>query len=441
MEWYLALAILVGTVMFSMTLSLPIAFGFFLTNIVGAYIFLGGGAGVETFVRGSMSAIANFSLAPIPFFLLIGELLLRSGLAFRAVDAIDKAISAVPGRLSVVAVTGGTVFSALSGSTVATTAMLGQSLLPDMMRRGYHPTMSAGPIMAIGGVDMLIPPSSLAVIFATIASSVSIAKVSVSDVLIAGILPGIIMSIAFVVYIIVRCWMRPDLAPLAQEDAAPQDRRFLPLLIDVLPLMTIFVVIVGTMFAGWASPSDAAALGCLAALVLTAVRGSLTLRVLVETLKSTAIVTAMLFMIIAASTTFAQILAISGATDGALRLLTAFDLSPLEAVIWMVVILLLLGSFMEQIAMMLLTLPFFVPLANALGIDMLWLSIVLLIALQVGLLTPPFGMLLFIMRAVAPPQITLTQIWASAVPFVIIVLAVLALVIAVPEIATIAVQR
>src|SRR5215470_6062330 len=161
MAWYMALTLLMGMIVVLMTLGLPIAFAFFLTNIVGAILFLGGGAGIMSFVQGSMSAIANFSLAPIPFFLLIGEILLRTGIAFKAVDAIDRAISRVPGRLSVVAVTGGTVFSALSGSTIATTAMLGQALVPDMLRRGYHPTMTVGPIIAIGGVDMLIPPSNL----------------------------------------------------------------------------------------------------------------------------------------------------------------------------------------------------------------------------------------------------------------------------------------
>ena len=156
---------------------------------------------------------------PIPFFLLIGEILLRTGIAYRAMDAIDQAIQRVPGRLSVVAVTGGTVFSALSGSTIATTAMLGQALVPDMLRRGYHPTMAVGPIIAIGGVDMLIPPSNLAVIFATIASSLSIVKVSVAELLIAGTLPGLIMSVRFIVYIIVRCWWNPKLAPPGRHES------------------------------------------------------------------------------------------------------------------------------------------------------------------------------------------------------------------------------
>ena len=436
MAWYYAFSLLLGTICLLMTIGVPVAFAFFLTNIVGAMIFMGGGIGIETFVRGSMSSISTFSLAPIPFFLLIGEILLRSGLAFRAVDAIDQVIRRVPGRLSVVAITGGTFFSALSGSTVATTAMLGQALVPDMLRRGYHPTMAMGPVIAIGGVDMLIPPSNLAVIFATIASSVSIVKISVAELLIAGILPGLIMSAFFIAYIVVRCWWSPHLAPRGSIEETPGGRRWKPFLVDVVPLTFIFVVMVGSMFMGWASPTDSAALGCLATLVLAGAFRKLSLDVLLGSMKSTAIVTTMIFLIVSASTTFAQILAISGATDGALSQISAYNLTPLQTVFMMVAILILLGCFMEQIAMMLLTLPFFVPLANSLHIDMLWLSIVLLISLQIGLIHPPFGLLLFVMRGVAPPEITLKQIWVSIIPFVIMVFLVLLLIIFVPWIAT-----
>lgn len=436
MAWYFALALMVGSICVLMTIGIPIAFAFFLTNLVGSFIFLGGQAGIGAFIRGSMSAIANFNLAPIPFFLLIGEILLRTGVAYKAVDAIDNAIQRVPGRLSVVAVTGGTVFSALSGSTIATTAMLGQALVPDMLRRGYHPTMTVGPIIAIGGVDMLIPPSNLAVIFATIASSLSIIKVSVAELLIAGTLPGLIMSAAFIVYIVVRCWWNPKLAPPGGTKDAAQGGRWMPLVVHILPLLFIFTIMMGSMYIGWASPSESAAAGCLATLVLALVFRAITWSILLDALRATVTVTTMLFLIISASTTFAQILAISGAVDGALNELAHFALTPTMTVVSMVLILIVLGCFMEQIAMMLLTLPFFVPIANSLHLDMLWLSVVLLIALQVGLMHPPFGLLLFVMRAVAPPEITLKQIWISTIPFVIIVLGVLALTINVPWVAT-----
>lgn len=435
MEWQSALVLMFGLICLFMVLGLPVAFAFFLTNIIGAVIFLGGGAGIESFVRSSMASVSNFNLAPVPLFLLMGEILLRTGLAFRAVDAIDRVIRRVPGRLSVVAVTGGTVFSALSGSTIATTAMLGQALLPDMLRRGYHPTMAAGPIMAIGGVDMLIPPSAVTVLFATLASSVSRVKISVSDLLIAGILPGLIMSALFIAYIVVRCWLNPRLAPADTVAALSARERWMPVLVNVVPLLLIFVVVMGSMFIGWASPTDAAALGCLATVLLAIAYRALSLSVLTTSLKSTAVVTSMIFFIIAASMTFSQILAFSGATDGALAELGKLQMTPLIAVFCMIGVLLVLGCFMDQVSMMLLTFPFFMPLANALNLDLLWLGVILLIALQIGLLTPPFGLLLFVMRGVAPPQVTMPQIWLAAFPFVLITFAVLILIVFVPWIA------
>jgi tripartite ATP-independent transporter DctM subunit len=262
-------------------------------------------------------------------------------------------------------------------------------------------------------------------------------KVSVSDALIAGTLPGLIMSVGFIAYIIIRCWWNPALAPESAADERQHGRRrWMPLVTHILPLLFVFAVMMGSMYAGWASPSESAAAGCLATVVLALVYRSLSWKILLDSLRATVMVTAMLFLIISASTTFAQILAISGAVDGALKNLAVLQLSPMATVLTMVVILIVLGCFMEQIAMMLLTLPFFIPLANSLGLDMLWLSIVLLIALQVGLMHPPFGLLLFVMRAVAPPQITLKQIWVSTIPFVIIVLGVLLLTIYVPWITT-----
>jgi tripartite ATP-independent transporter DctM subunit len=440
MDWVSALVLMLGMICAFMALGLPVAFAFLLANIAGALIFLGGSAGLVSLVRGSMASISNFNLAPIPLFLLMGEILLQTGVAFRAVDAIDRLITRVPGRLSVVAVTGGTVFSALSGSTIATTAMLGQALLPDMLKRGYHPTMAMGPIMAIGGVDMLIPPSALTVLLATLASGVSKVKISVADLLIAGILPGLIMSALFISYIVLRCRINPALAPTYDVKRLSGRERWLPFVKYVIPLFLIFVVVMGSMFTGIASPTDAAALGCLATVILALGYRSLRMATLVDSLKNTAVVTTMIFFIIAASTTFAQILAFSGATDGALAALGKLGLAKYSAIFMMIGVMLILGCFMDQVSMMLLTLPFFMPLANELlgpsSFDHVWLGVILLISLQVGLLTPPFGLLLFVMKGVAPPEITLRQVWAAATPFTLIVLAVLLALVFVPWLAT-----
>src|SRR6202795_3965105 len=188
-------------------LGLPVAFAFIVINLVGAVIFLGGEAGLVQLARNSVQSVATFSLTPIPLFILMGEVLFHTGLAVKVIDGVERLIRQGPGRLAVVAVVAGTIFSAISGSTIATTAMLGSLMLPVMLARGYHPTMATGPIMAIGAVDMLIPPSALTVLLG------SLAALSISKLLIGGVLPGLILSVAFVAYIIVRVKFRPDLAP------------------------------------------------------------------------------------------------------------------------------------------------------------------------------------------------------------------------------------
>src|SRR5438309_1231088 len=205
MTWWLSALVLFGLLTVLFLTGLAAAFAFFGINIVGAWIYLGREAGLIQLIRNGIVSITSFSLTPIPFFILMGEVLFHTGVAMKAIDAIDRLIWRVPGRLSVVAVVAGTIFSAISGSTIATTALLGSLLLPQMLKRGYHPNMAMGPIMAIGGVDMLIPPSALTVLLG------SLAGISVSQLLIAGIIPGVVLSVMFVAWIVLRAVTNPEL--------------------------------------------------------------------------------------------------------------------------------------------------------------------------------------------------------------------------------------
>ena len=184
-------------------------------------------------------------------------MLFHTGVALKAIDAFAALIRRVPARLAVIAIVAGTVFSAISGSTIATTALLGSLLLPTMLDRGYHPRMAMGPIMGIGGVDMLIPPSALTVLLG------SLAGISITGLLMGGILPGLMLSALFVGYIVARAAINPRLAPDEVLESGPSGlRRWIPFVVHVLPLILIFAVVVGAMAAGWATPTEAAALGC-----------------------------------------------------------------------------------------------------------------------------------------------------------------------------------
>ena len=430
MEWYFALGMLLGMLILFMATGLPVAFSFFAVNLVGAVVFLGGEAGLMQLVRNAVWSVTTFSLAPIPLFILMGEIMFHTGMAFRAIDAVDRLIARVPGRLSLVAVTGGTIFSTLSGSTMANVAMLGSSLLPEMQRRGYHPSMAMGPILGTGGIAMLIPPSALAVLLA------SLAQMPVAELLIAGIVPGLLIALLFFAYIVVRCRLNPDLAPPYEPEELAPGERLKPFLIYVVPLMTLFVLVVGSILAGWATPTESAALGAVGAVIAAVAYRCLTRRALRTALIEAAKVTGMALFIICASVTFAQILAFSGAVDGLLEVTIELDFSPITLLVLMLLILLALGAFIDQLSMMLITLPFFMPLAQHAGFDLVWYGVLLLVVLEVSLTTPPFGLLLFVMKGVAPPQITLRQIYVAAGPFIALELLVLILVVVYPALAT-----
>jgi tripartite ATP-independent transporter DctM subunit len=430
MVWWLSATILFGALVVLFAVGLPAAFAFLGINVVGAWIWLGQDAGLVQMIRNGVASITSFSLTPIPFFVLMGEVLFHTGVALKAIDAIDRIIRRVPGRLSVVAVVAGTVFSAISGSTIATTALLGSLLLPEMLRRGYHPRMAMGPIMAIGGVDMLIPPSALTVLLG------SLAGISISHLLVAGIVPGFLLAAAFVGYIVARAVMKPQLAPAFADEPVTGWERWRPLVVYVTPLLVIFVVVILAMAAGWATPTESAAIGAVATILVAWIYRALTWSNLLQALRGTAAISGVILFIIVGATTFAQILTFSGATNGLVAAIREAQFTPIVVLAVMMIILLVLGCFIDQVSMMLITLPFFMPLVALYGFDPVWFGVLFLICMQLGLLTPPFGMLLFTMKSVAPRSIAIDQIYGAAMPYVVLGLAMLLAVMIFPPVAT-----
>src|SRR6266404_2258909 len=302
MSWQMAALLLLGGSTVLLFIGMPVAFSFIAINLVGALLFLGGDAGLHQLVRNSSAAVMNFSLTPIPLFILMGEVLFHTGLAVKVIEGVERLIRQVPGRLAVVAVVAGTVFSAISGSTIATTAMLGSLMLPVMLSRGYNPVLATGPIMAIGAVDMLIPPSALTVLLG------SLSGISISKLLIGGVVPGLILSLAFVAYIIVRVKLNPRLAPQSAFTHYRGWEKFRPLVQYVIPLVSIFVVVVASMSAGWATPTESAALGALFTFLLAAAYRAITVDNLLRALRGTAAISGMILFIIVGAMTFSQIL-------------------------------------------------------------------------------------------------------------------------------------
>jgi tripartite ATP-independent transporter DctM subunit len=425
MAWYQILGLLLGLLLVFMALGLPVVFSFFAVNLIGAWLFMGGEIGLMQLVRNAAEAVQSFALMPIPLFIFMGEVMFHTGVAGRAIDAIDKLIARVPGRLSLVAIAGGTTFSALSGSTIANTAMLCSTLLPEMTRRGYHSRISVGPIVAVGGLAMLIPPSALAVLLG------SVARIPIGELLVASIIPALILAALFFTYVVVRCSLDPRLAPSYDVAQLSWRERLLPFFKYVLPLLSIFVVVVGSIIGGIATPTESAALGAVASVIAAAAYRRLDRKSFVVSVRETLRLTVMTLFIICGSITFSQIMAFTQASNGLSELVTGAGLSPLMVLLGMLAILFFLGCFMDQVSMMMITAPLFMPVAIALGFDLVWFGVLMLMILEVSLATPPFGMLLFVAKGAAP-QVSMGEIIASVLPFVVIVLAVVGLLIAAP---------
>ena len=429
MSWQAAAWLLLGGSTVLLFLGLPVAFSFLAINLIGAILFLGGEPGLVQLARNSVDSVASFSLTPIPMFVLMGEVLFHTGLAVKVIDAVERLITRVPGRLAVVAVVAGTIFSAVSGSTIAVTAMLGSLMVPLMVVRGYHPVMATGPIMAVGALDMLMPVSALAVLLG------SLSGISIPKLLMGGFVPGMLLKGAFVVYIVVRVKLNPSLAPATQLAAYQGWDKLMPLVKYVIPILSIFFVVVASMSEGWATPTKSAAIGAFATVVLALAYRVLTRRNLLAALRGTMTISGMILFIIVGATTFSQILSFSGASNGLASLITGRGLTQEAIIAGMMLILIFLGIFVDQVSMMLITLPIFMPVVQKFGIDLVWFGVMYLICMQLGLLLPPHGLLLMTMKGVAPPQVRMSHIFRAVVPYVMLSLVLLVLVFFVPAVA------
>ncbi|MBK5927724.1 TRAP transporter large permease [Rhodobaculum claviforme] len=429
MIWVEALAILLGTIAVLMALGMPVAIAFLAACILGAFLFMGGERGVTQMLNNGLGSLTSYALVPIPLFLLMGEVFFHTGLGNRMFATIDRLLGRLPGRLSYVTVLGGTGFATLSGSSMGSTALMGSLMVPEMNRRGYSQHMSLGPILGTGGLAIIIPPSALAVLLATLA------RVDIAALLIAGIIPGLLLAVFYMVTIFIQTRLDPSAAPAYEVAPIPLREKLFLVLRDVVPMVGLMVGIVLMMLGGLATPSEAAAFGALGVMVLAGAFRVLTLKALVASVTGALRVTLMAYLIVFGSATFSQLLAFTGASRGLIEWATSFDLAPVAMLLAMFAVLLVLGMFMEQISMMLLTVPIFFPLALHLGFDPVWFALIMLLALEISFTTPPFGLLLFVMKGVAPPSTTMRDIYMAAIPYILCSMLLVGLLILFPAIA------
>jgi len=428
MEWYATFIIVIGGLLALMLLGVPVAFAFLLVNVVAAYLLLGGLVGVEQLISNTAASLMSFTLVPIALFMIMGEVMFRSRIAIDLMDTVDKWIGRLRGRLAFMAVGGGVLFSTLTGNSMGSTALLGSALVPEMEKRGYAKPMSLGPILGSAGLEIMIPPSSLAVIQG------EIGKISIAQILIAIILPGLLMAVIYAVYIWGRLRLQPHLAPPFEVPEVTVSEKLCATAVNILPLSVVVFSVVGLILLGIATPTEAAAMGAVTTLLLAALRGRLSARVFGESLFSASNISAMVLLIVSGAVGFTQLLSFTGATFGMVDFVMSQDVSPDMTILIMVGSVILLGTFMGPLPIMLITLPIYVPVVIQLGYDPVWFAVLFLIAIETGATSPPFGAALFVMKAVAPRDTTMGDIYRAATPFVICDLVAIALVFAFPQI-------
>ena len=429
MAWYEAGGLMLGLLLAQMAIGMPVFLAFLTTNAIGVMLFMGGTGDFAQLISNATVTVTSFLLVPVPLFILMGEIFFHTGLALRVFEGVDKMVGRLPGRLSYLAVVSGTIFATLSGSSIASGAMMASMLVPEMTKRGYSISLSVGPILGSGGLAMIIPPSALAVLLG------SLARIDIGALLIAGLFPGMILGGLYIINIFLQVKLDPDAAPEYDVASTSLLEKIWAFVANILPMVVIVFAVVGVIILGIATPSESGAFGVFSVLVLAAAYRRLSVDAIVRAVRGTLIVTAMTFIILVGSSTFSQIMAFAGASSGLVILAGELRLGPTEMLLVMFAVLVVLGMFVDQLSQMMLTLPIFMPLIVALGFDPIWFGVVMLLAMEISLITPPFGVLLFVMMGAGPPGATLPKVALAGLPYIICGVVLLGLLIAFPGIA------
>ena len=407
-----------------LTLSIPVGIVLFLL-----------GFGVDTFFSsfpltrglGNMvwSASNSATLIAIPFFVLLGEILVRSGVAARTYAALDRWVSWLPGGLVHANIATATMFSATSGSSVATAATVATVAMPQAEKLGYDPKLFSGAIAAGGTLGIMIPPSINLIVYGFLTQS------SIPQLFLAGLLPGLGLAVAFMVITVILCLLRPSLGGI---------RRVFPLakmlraLIDLVPILLLFGLIVGSIYRGWATPTEAAAVGVAGALVIAFLFGGISFDMLRQSALGTVKITSMIMLIVIGASFLNFTLASAGLGRELTAFMTGLGLTPLGTILVVVVLYIVLGFFIETLSLMVVTIPIIVPLVVAQGYDPIWFGILMIVLIEMALITPPVGLNLYVVQG-ARKSGTLSEVMLGAVPFVVAMLAMVFALIAFPSIA------
>ena len=436
---FYSLAILLVLILASVQIGIALG----VASVIGVYLAYGD-LQIALSILGSTAydAIRSHALAVIPLFMLMGEIISRSGAAADLYRLCDRVLGRLPGRLAAATVLGNAAFAAVSGVAIASAATFSRIAYPEMRRSGYAKSYALGVIAGSGSLGMLIPPSVLLIVWAILTEG------SVGALFVAGVIPGLLLGLAFVVYCALKAVASPGVAPAVariteqdgsheagrqgSQDAAALHRQF----VSALGIVGLVVLVLGGIWSGVFTPTEAAGFGALGSLVLGYANG-MRAKAFMEAIYSAGRFTAPIMFLLIAGSMYAKLLAVSGGINLIQDLVTGAGLTPVGLIVLMTVIWLLLGALIDSISDILLTVPVFVPLAVAAGFDPIAFAIYGIIVIEAGLLTPPMGLLIFTVKSsVTDPEVTLGDIFRGSIPYWILMLGVALLVLWIPWLAT-----
>ncbi|EFO30249.1 trap dicarboxylate transporter, dctm subunit [Roseibium sp. TrichSKD4] len=367
----------------------------------------------------------NATLIAIPFFVLLGEILVRSGVATRTYAALDRWVSWMPGGLVHANVATSTMFSAISGSSVATAATVATVAMPQAEKLGYDPKLFSGAIAAGGTLGIMIPPSINLIVYGFLTQS------SIPQLFLAGLIPGLLLAVGFMAVTALICAVRPELGGVRRVFTLNE---MLRALIQLVPIILLFGAIIGTIYRGWATPTEAAAVGVAGALVIAAFFGGVSLKMISESVVGTIKITSMIMLIVIGASFLNFTLASAGLGAELKALLDGLGLSPLMTILVVVCIYIVLGFFIETLSLMVVTIPIIVPLILAQGYDVIWFGILMIVLIEMALISPPVGLNLYVVQG-ARKDGKLTEVMLGVIPYVFAMLIMVAALIAFPQIA------
>jgi len=409
-------------------LKVPIAYAMALVGLVGFGYLTSGTAALAMVPTELFSTFSSYSLSVIPMFILMGFLAFHAGIGTRLYDLAYKLVGHLPGGLAIATQATCALFGAVCGSNTATAATIGAIALPEMNKYNYNPSLSTASVAAGGALGVLIPPSVIFIVYAISAEQ------SVGRLFLAGIIPGLMLMAFYMLAIYIIARRDQTLGPAGPK--ASWNERFRALGGGLIEVMIVFAISLGGLFAGWFMPTEAGAVGVAGVVLVTAVKGRVNLEIIRRSLADTTRTTAMIMLLVASAVIFGRFIAISRIPFALADWAAALDLPSFIVIALILLIYLVLGCFIDALALILLTIPIFLPVAvNVLGYDPIWFGVIIVMVVAMGVITPPVGMNVYIVKGVAgnvPLEVIFRGIW----PFLIAIIAALALLISFPQLAT-----